>query len=74
MRPEMRPHMTRAKQPHTRPALVMRGGGGKSGGAGDNDGGGTPLAQVEDPPPLCVTPDPLGVPLELMLGQVGQRL
>ena len=62
MRPECDPQKTRKKAALPDPAAA-RENGGQSGSCGDLDGGGDPLAQVEDPPPLGLTPDPLGVPL-----------
>jgi hypothetical protein len=65
--PKKRPHIAKQRAPHTRPpssAAVQRrcaGGGGLDGGG--LDGGGDPHAQEDDPPPLGLTPDPLGVPL-----------
>jgi hypothetical protein len=44
-------------------SVAARQCGGNGGVGGDFDGGGAPLALEEDPPPLGLIPDPLGVPL-----------
>ena len=61
----------RAKRAPAQGALAGWQCGGGGGGGGGLDGGGDPHAQEDDPPTLGLVPDPLGVPLERLLGRKG---